>query len=216
MRKVMGIPLCILLFALSLSADGWCGCEPGSGIQGSKHDLKFDETSTGAAAGCAPCHGNLVDGAAKKPFPFLGAGQSDHGPAIKTAQSKRLAANDPLVGPSRTCLACHDGVITTDSLNPLDGLGREGDPDIRRHHPIGVDYAEISSRRVDLNPPTTEWINCSTKRSIADSLYNGTIITCATCHDIHNNYASAVPDTAPNYYIYTNLENLCLTCHLSS
>ena len=69
--------------------------------------------------------------------------------------------------------------------------------------------------RKDLNPPSTEWINGSATRTIGDSLYGGTIMTCATCHDIHNNFTSAVSYPAPNYYTYTNKKDLCLTCHLS-
>lgn len=218
MRKKMGVPLFLLLFILSPSAGGWCGYEPGSGIQGSKHDLIFDAEGTGEAAVCVPCHRFLVGGKAKEPFAFPGLDQTDLGSTLNKSQSKKAVVIDSLIGPSRACLACHDGVIATDSLYPLvnvAGLGRDVDPDLNRHHPIGIDYVAISGERKDLNPPSTEWINGSATRTIGDSLYGGTIMTCATCHDIHNNFTSAVSYPAPNYYTYTNKKDLCLTCHLS-
>jgi len=63
-------------------------------------------------------------------------------------------------------------------------------------------------------------------KTIADNLYGGSIMTCATCHEVHNK-ENAVQDNfngkngsdstkAPNYFLYAKETNslICLSCHV--
>jgi len=63
-------------------------------------------------------------------------------------------------------------------------------------------------------------------KTIADNLYGGNIMTCATCHEVHNK-ENAVQDNfngnngsdstkAPNYFLYAKETNslICLSCHV--
>lgn len=57
-------------------------------------------------------------------------------------------------------------------------------------------------------------------RTIKSTLYNGTIMTCATCHEVHNKEnATQAPatdgSTTPNYFLYAKEQNslICLSCH---
>jgi len=64
-------------------------------------------------------------------------------------------------------------------------------------------------------------------KTIADNLYNGNIMTCATCHEVHNKenvvqdpYVDGSTDvynrTLPNYFLYAKETNslICLSCHV--
>jgi hypothetical protein len=58
-------------------------------------------------------------------------------------------------------------------------------------------------------------------RTIKSTLYNGSIMTCATCHEVHNK-ENAAQDAAtdgsatPNYFLYAKESNslICLSCHV--
>jgi len=64
-------------------------------------------------------------------------------------------------------------------------------------------------------------------KTIADNLYNGNIMTCATCHEVHNkenvvqdiyvdNSHDAYNRIRPNYFLYAKETNslICLSCHV--
>ena len=57
-------------------------------------------------------------------------------------------------------------------------------------------------------------------RTIGDVLYQGDIMTCATCHEVHNK-ENVVQDVGtdgsqPNYLLYAKETDslICLSCHL--
>jgi hypothetical protein len=140
--------------------------------------------------------------------------------------------NDPLVGPSRLCMGCHDGVTAVDSHGGA-GSWNSGSHtlatpgytigNLTTIHPIGFLYSDAMSARPGrlVNPTTTCFLASSPFGSaspgsntftrvgykqgtilIASTLYAG-YVTCATCHDVHNtNNAINLPD--PNTGVAVN------------
>jgi nitrate/TMAO reductase-like tetraheme cytochrome c subunit len=51
---------------------------------------------------------------------------------------------------------------------------------------------------------------------VADRLYQGQYMTCATCHDVHNRMNQDDPAAAANYLVLAPQKDsaLCLTCHI--
>ena len=128
--------------------------------------------------------------------------------------SGRHALNATLVQPTKTsllCLSCHDGSIALNaygstarampnySENPatinevyigdIDASGAatigQG-ADLSNHHPIAFDYVAAQADDPEIAPATNDMIAGVTIESL---LAGGTIMTCATCHDVHNTQA---------------------------
>ncbi len=123
---------------------------------------------------------------------------------------------DPLVGPSRLCIGCHDGTIAVDIALKADS-NRMIAPPVRigvgatlaSDHPIGFDYIAAAAADVEIQPATTGFA----AGTIADYLFNSgaeQIMTCATCHDVHE-------QGGPHeQFLYVNNTGsaLCLSCHI--
>ena len=158
--------------------------------------------------------------------------------------SPTLDANitDPLMGPSRLCMSCHDGVVAADQHYGIagtkvglggDGFGgrdigladASGNANFSNDHPIGFDYTLVAGKapatgsdkgifgaagrtfKGNTNNPTI---------TVADTLYKGQFMTCATCHDVHNkDNATNIAASTRNYFVYAPQDGsqLCLTCH---
>jgi hypothetical protein len=179
-----------------------------------------------------------------------------------TPDNVPFTINDPLVGPSRLCMSCHDGSIAVDQHGPamprvgtikLTGtraIGSGGD--LTTTHPIGFDYVAARKGRnitaintVELTSHVEEIVDESSafatvitintdsssnvynkvdrngSRTILSTLYNGKMMTCATCHEVHNKenaiQAAATDGSAtPNYFLYAKEQNslICLSCHI--
>jgi hypothetical protein len=148
--------------------------------------------------------------------------------------SMPAAAMDPLIGPSRLCLACHDGTIAIDAHSGALISGRATVKDLTITHPIGFSYDDAMSARglgelVDKNQFLPTGITTSNtagvynqvarngSRRIKDVLFQGAIVTCSSCHDIHNcNNAKPDPGHDYNYLLWAKEEQslICLTCHI--
>ncbi len=161
---------------------------------------------------------------------------------------------DPLIGPSRLCLTCHDGTIaidnyygntattggsTGDAFNgPLGGgdqlsIGMGGGlMGLSNDHPIGMQYNTYQADaryelRADTTPfqttagaPSAKMIKSVLYTDPSDTNMNGTkgVVTCASCHDVHN--GKDVGNKAPlgnmrGFLLYGSQVNssFCLTCH---
>jgi hypothetical protein len=170
-------------------------------------------------------------------------------------------AQDPLIGPSRLCMSCHDGVIAIDQHGPAmaqDGTNAigNGDPtstknignstkDLTNDHPIGFSWdAALQARNISwgggaystkeiaekgerfvtalVAPSGNLYPNHARngKRTVGDVLYNGDIMTCASCHDVHNkdNVQPSVNNSGlpVNYFLWAdqNESMICLSCHI--
>ncbi|PLX98843.1 MAG: hypothetical protein C0622_11320 [Desulfuromonas sp.] len=264
-RKVVAT-LCAIALSFGFASSAFAGALPGTGITGSPHDLS---TATGSAMVpgevrlCAVCHTphHGEDDANADYLPlwsraaFLDSyiGYQSVTTEIDPGGTSGYGTvySDPLRGPSRLCMSCHDGdvaidayygsaggaagVATSDDLwggweigelgysfanlsGPGDGLSND--------HPIGFDYESVvaadNGGDGELHPSTNTFDNGD---AIADHLTLDPItleevMTCATCHDVHNtdNVATTVAagDTyTGNYLLYGDQagSSFCLTCH---
>ena len=132
---------------------------------------------------------------------------------------------DPLIGPTRLCIGCHDGTIAIDvalggtermiqvpkNIGGVVGGGltvRPGDT-LARDHPVGFNYVAVAAADDGIRPATTAYAG----GTIADYLFTwGTsenIMTCSTCHDVH--YAAPIPRLL---YMANAGSALCLVCHI--
>jgi hypothetical protein len=66
------------------------------------------------------------------------------------------------------------------------------------------------------DPADREFIGNTNGITVADVLWDGAFMTCATCHDVHNKTNAVHADAGTkNYFVYSPQEGsaLCLTCH---
>lgn len=211
---------------------------PGLGVKGSIHDMN-QYTGQGATADsqgrvCAFCH---------TPHHALSNNESDYLPLwshllpttsyVPYNTATLDATIDPstmMEGPSKLCMSCHDGAIAVDTHYSTTDSGAKhlsGDSfgnaalaetaSLSNDHPIGFvfddvvakdKYIKSSDSTYDSNPDIT----------IASRLYvgsQGAIMTCATCHDVHNK-KNKDEATATNYLLLApNRDSaLCLSCHI--
>ena len=119
---------------------------------------------------------------------------------------------DNLIGPSRLCMTCHDGLTAGDSYynqkggsttgdDTLDYFGSDhfavgGNGGLSNDHPIGMRYNDYYNvKGFELKDPAVSTFNAPTVKKINDVLFSDTIggdanakgyVTCASCHDVHN------------------------------
>jgi cytochrome c553 len=250
-----------------------------TGIAGSFHDMNYYAPTKGGRAEkfervCVFCHTpHNADVNAPDSLPTPG-GNANYAPLWNhdrsqltftpyqwaTPANQEFTINDPLVGPTRLCMSCHDGSIAVDqhgSAMPQIGTikisgKRSIGSGLTTTHPIGFDYVNARTLRnrtaingialptqvseiipetnafatdivinTDSNSNTYNSVTRAGTRTIASALYNGKIMTCATCHEVHNkeNAIQAVAtdgSPTPNYFLYAKLQNslICLSCHV--
>ncbi len=215
------------LVGLSLGATlAFAGINAGTGIVGSKHDMNRMNT-TGDQYGrvCAYCHTphHALDPNASDYMPLWSHNLTTQNFQAYESTTLNAAIVDPLVGPSRLCMSCHDGAIAVDQHYGLAGqvvktgdnfnqiaVGSNGD--LTNDHPIGFDYGAVAA--VDLGiKPATNAFTAGTKQ-IKDALTNG-IMTCATCHEVHNKDNVADAANTYNYFLYAQQKDsaICTSCH---
>lgn len=157
----------------------------------------------------------------------------------QTFDAKTVGAIDQLAGPSRLCMSCHDGTVAPDqhygATAATGGTLFTGDAftgatfqigvanafGLSNDHPIGFDYnlvqqEEFTTGSDGLNPIVAATVYLNTSKKVLPNLFGGTIMTCATCHDVHNK-DNVVNTTmaSKNYLVYADQTGsaLCLTCH---
>ena len=236
----------------------------GAGVLGSVHDM--NNVGGGIAKDnqgrvCAFCHTphHAIDSTDPNAGDYMplwshklttqGFTQYDSG----TFDAGKVGNIEPLAGPTRLCMSCHDGEIAPDQhyggantgnkftgnefvgLEWQIGIGAAGA--LNRTHPIGFNLADaiaadtagsnagsVNSGFVD-GIATGTFFKGSTTKTIQSQLYNG-IMTCATCHDVHNkdnvvNVINAGVDAehtdtiGRNYLVFARQSGseLCLSCH---
>lgn len=224
------------------------GSTPGSGIVGSKHDMNL-QTGNGATADqkgrvCAFCH---------TPHHKLDAADLDYNPlwsheiatgtyiayGEKTKSFDATVGADPLSGPSRLCMSCHDGVIAVDQHYGIGGTATgshlQGDDfgqvavglgkDLSNDHPIGFMIEDaLAKDGASLDRGITAFGNAlnavlvtsNTKfksKNMTDLGYkfsaNQSLFTCASCHEVHNK------DNNEEAFLYDKQAGsaFCLMCH---
>lgn len=286
MKKVLASVVALGCFAAAGSA--LAGLPAGTGVNGSLHDMTAVAPSTADEMGrvCVYCHTPhhaTKDDAGMQNYPLWNHKLVD--PKTYVGYTWATPANtdptmaigaDPLIGPSRLCMSCHDGAIAIDqhgdSMGNTKGQFYAGGGttialrakltnDLSNTHPIGFDYIKAKEARnikagngdttvnaTEIVPETSGFataieITADSKdnqlkynkvtrndgnnhKLIADVLYGGSVMTCASCHEVHNkenvsqvayNGLHGDPTTkAPNYFLYAqeNQSLICLSCHV--
>jgi len=218
----------------------WNSAAVGAGVVGSVHDMTQYTGSVGDSQGrvCAFCHTPhhaLTD--ASLDYNPLWSHTVMNTNYAQYYQSATLDATidsaNLLAGPSRLCMSCHDGVIAVDqhygiagnkTLTAADGFGQAGiaqTNQLGNDHPIGFDYIAVAGDTVSGGTGTDTGIKAATEEyatnngvTIQSRLFAGTIMTCATCHDVHNKKNKDVGAT--NYLLLApNTDSaLCTSCHV--
>jgi mono/diheme cytochrome c family protein len=245
-----------------------------TGVTNSLHDMNFYVVDTlGSGDGdvygrtCVFCHtphnAQPIDPLYPVPLWNHEYGTADFTTGVyqwATPENLPLVIADPLVGPSRLCMSCHDGTVAVDQHgSAFSGTGdaryQEGstwlsgpraigeDGDLTNDHPIGFSYQLALDERntADLQTPelalktdyfVSEIAQTSSQgvydvherlaqgRTIGDVLFQGDIMTCSSCHEVHNkeNVVQEVgtDGSVPNYFLYGKERDsmICLSCHL--
>ena len=119
-----------------------------------------------------------------------------------------VATEDALDSYSILCMSCHDGTVALDSFGGATGStsmtgGALLDADLQDDHPIGAtaiydatdpEYNDITGT-LDLRPMTISGVSED-------------VVSCATCHDVHDSQG-----TSSLLQIDNAGSALCLTCH---
>ncbi|TSK05087.1 MAG: hypothetical protein FPO08_16380 [Geobacter sp.] len=236
----------------------------GGGILGSKHDMNVFITNNGGTLDtdgrvCAYCHTphHAADPTLTSTFTAtdgtlttyniyvpLWSRSVDNGPYDQYVSEtfnpdKNNQFYDPLAGPSRLCMTCHDGTIAVDSYygqtrNSVtagaDDMNYFGTGNfaigknfgLANDHPVGFVYDVMQADpNYELNVSTSQFKNgTKTIDSVLSDIQGvtgGKVMTCASCHDVHN--GTAVGNTAPasgrGYFLLAPQKDsdICLSCH---
>jgi hypothetical protein len=141
-------------------------------------------------------------------------------------------------------MSCHDGSAAVDKHNGasagdsgalVTGSAAVGlNNDLSDDHPVGFKYSDAYNRRgsqelVDMNQRFATAISLSStagvydnvvrsgNRRIRDVLYSGDIVTCSSCHEVHNcDNVKPDPGHSYNYLLWAKEEHslICLSCHI--
>jgi hypothetical protein len=229
MKKVLALAALAGLMATT----AYAGVTPGTGVVGSKHDINLTAGLTPDSQGrvCAFCH---------TPHHALSSPSANYAPlwshnftamvnptpyASATFDAGNAGTVDPLYGPSRLCMSCHDGVVAPDQhygnlfagTAPTGRFANDGfgdiaigkNADFSNDHPIGFKIADSIATDTGIFATiatTKTWtkagvVNPAAGRLISLGFYTPSgstdqYMTCATCHDVHNK--DNVPNNAAN------------------
>jgi hypothetical protein len=268
MRKLVAV--FYILINLSAALTAFAGSEPGTGLYQSIHDLTNGPNGTGPSLSipgfvadpegrlCAYCHtphhailatDAAANGAIDLPLWSHLVSNVNNTPYMSPTfnpKGGQTMSADPLTGPSRLCMSCHDGITAVDTyygqphnnviMRPLVAPPYPGMPVISNNgsksHPIGFSMIDVipgypaamnpDSNILPLSNSSTYLTQSgNTGPTIISRLAYGAIMTCCSCHDVHNslnkisyqagdqNYLIYAPQTQTNSY-------LCLSCHTAA
>lgn len=268
MKKKMTSILCIAALASLCAGAAIAGQDPGTGVYQSVHDLTNGPGGAGAPSSvpgfvtdpqqrlCCYCHtphhaivpgDAAANGADYLPLWSHDVSQINYTPYVSatfTPKGGQSMAGDPLTGPSRLCMSCHDGITAVDNYyglqnnhsmfnNPAAPFTGQPviNPNGQTNHPLGFAMSDVVpgagiNGQVATNPDTynilaltntSKFITGLTDNvNVADRLYGGAIMTCATCHDVHNTLNHVSFQTgAGNFLLLGTQKNsgICLSCH---
>jgi len=143
---------------------------------------------------------------------------------------------DAMAGPSRLCMSCHDGVIAADSYyGKTNNTTSVGDDQINyfgsghfaigqsnglaNDHPVGMEYdAMVANTNYELKAKTSAFIGgTKTIAATLTTIDNKGIMTCASCHDVHNgpDVKNTAPASGRGYFLLASQVDsaICLSCH---
>ena len=236
MMKKLAVALAIAGISTTATV-ALAGPGAGTGINGSWHDINAAVGYTGDSLGrtCVFCHTPHNAIAADSLVPLWNHAETTlpvMAPYAWVAPTNKgiAIAGDPLVGPSRLCMACHDGSTAVDShgsagstptgtnkmsASYTDGLGNTAKrfiTDLTVTHPIGFQYDQAQALRTstEIVPSTSGFItgainpvswNTQSRGAQGDTV-NGGVITAGT-----GTSAKKIKDTLYGGFM------TCATCH---
>jgi hypothetical protein len=270
MKKMLSILCAAALVSLSTAAlaagpgiPGAGDNTPGSGLYGSVHDLTnkvpggstytftSDTVQQRICVYChTPHHAHYVgeDPAVTADYlplwshdvstvtytPYVSATFNDKG-------GMTMNPDDPLTGPSRLCMSCHDGITAVDNYyGNTNGhrIANQGttfesmaviSPNGQTNHPLGFSMMDVIPGQAGAthqdNAAILSLTNASvyqngltgtTAPTIFSRLWNGNIMTCSSCHDVHNNLNKvSYNPSVPNFLLLGSQKTsgICLSCH---
>jgi hypothetical protein len=257
MKKLIALLVAVALTAGSATVV-LAAATAGSGVYQTAHDINFKVPAARDIQDrlCAFCHTPHHAYTSTDPAPvgpILAA--SGYSPlwshAVSTANYTPYAsatfdplggqsmANDPLIGPSRLCMSCHDGTVAIDSYygqtgatfitngaNTYFGAQPLIELDGVKTHPIGFDATAVNTGGPQADSHLwPNYINNNYRGNanagtltVASRLFQGTYFTCSTCHDVHNKLndtSASIPVGTQHYFLLGGQTNsaLCITCH---
>jgi len=193
MKKILTV---VALSAL-VATVAYAGSAPKTGINGSMHDINAvaGYTDDALQRTCVFCH-TPHNAQTTALAPLWNHAPSNQSLSAYTWQSPANAgiafAPDPLIGPSRLCQACHDGVTAVDSHGTaastptgttnmtssyVDALGNTAKrfiDDLSVTHPIGFQYSDAFTERgaAELVPATSGFIADGQSATLLASTFN--------------------------------------------
>lgn len=242
------IVLALAVAGISASATVvFAGSTPGTGINGSMHDINSVPGYTGDtfARTCVFCHTphNARTTDLLVPLWNHADATTPSLPAYNWVAplNKAISINsDPLIGPTRLCMACHDGNTAVDShgsagsiptgshkmtqvasYSYTDALGKNiyrSIPDLTITHPIGFSYAEAVTKR-NLKSDGTAQDKAELIEATNGFILNATsIVADAANWDTSPNSASRIAAGQTSKKIQDTLYGTagymtCATCH---
>ena len=275
MKKVAAL---IAFAAVATAASmSYAGLPARTGVNGSLHDMNYYNSFAGRGNQdqynrvCVFCHtphnATVAEPGSTTDFlPLWGNAitqkdQTNFAYQWATPSNTVLTIGDPLLGPSRLCMTCHDGTLAIDA-HVSNGTANNGNfklsgsraigsvsSTLNQTHPIGFNYDDAVTARnlpssgapgsldvneivpktngfataIDTNVAAGTYNNVTRNgnRTINSVLYNNSIMTCATCHEVHNKenatqQAALAGQATPNYFLYAQEQQslICLSCHI--
>jgi cytochrome c peroxidase len=230
----------------------------GSGIYQTPHDMNFklgpavEDTQDRLCAYCHTPHhaytasdagavGEVLTNSGYAPLWSHGVTTQQFTPyastTFDTMGGQSMSILDPLVGPSRLCMSCHDGSVALDTYYGQTGTTKITNGsntyfgsmplieiDGVKTHPIGFDATAVATGGSQADSHLWANFTNNTYRGntntikVADRLYSGTYFTCSTCHDVHNKFnqtATSIKTGTQHFFLMGGQTNsaLCITCH---
>lgn len=231
-KKLMGFLVAAVITVGANRAPA--GSAPQTGVQGSFHDMAYLGTTYGNYARddfqrtCIYCHtphnAQPVGDQTGVPVPLWNRLDSTVNLTPYTwAAPANLSIDfdeDPLVGPSRMCMSCHDGVTAVDSHGPIAGTGTaQGNnngtavmsspgryiDNLSVTHPIGFQYdAALAARG------TGELIDLNTGATFIDRVPNTGLADTTPAKRLASGFtytSKRISDTLYSGYV------TCASCH---
>jgi cytochrome c553 len=257
MKKLAAVLAAVALTAIG-SSSAFAAAAAGSGIYQTAHDINFKVAGVRDVQDrlCAFCHtphhaytatdpapvGPVLAASGYAPLWSHGVSTANYTPYASTTFDKlggQSMANDPLIGPSRLCMSCHDGTVALDTYygqtgthfisngaNTYFGAQPKIELDGVKTHPIGFDATAVNQGGAQADGHL--WPNYLAKNyrgnanqgalTVQSRLFQGQYFTCSTCHDVHNKLndtATSIPTGTQAYFLLGGQTNsaLCITCH---
>lgn len=140
---------------------------------------------------CAQCH----DGSTAE----RRAGHGSVGRAhlqVNSTETTPGLASPGLYDETRTCMACHDGMVAADAGRHVSATTSNTNP---VEHPVGIPYREREARRRGIDLVSLHRLDPRVR------LFDG-LIGCGSCHSVYSSEADLL--------VMSNLRSkLCLACH---